>query len=135
MADQRDRRTGVEGEVEVLEHGPPFEVLEGDVLEADLTGAGRQLDRGGLVRDLLGLVEHLEDPLARRRRALRLADPHPERAERGDEHPEQKLKITKSPTRACRRRPCERRTSSTAAWARRGMKERSGTYVARCRFA
>ena len=43
------------------------------------------------VRDLLRLVEDLEDPLACRDRALRLADPHAEHAERHDEHREQEV--------------------------------------------
>ena len=45
----------------------------------------------GLVGDLLRLVEHLEDSLARRGRPLRLADPHSKRAERHDEHPEEEV--------------------------------------------
>jgi hypothetical protein len=40
------------------------------------------------VGDVLGLVEHLEDALAGCGRALRLPDPHPERAQGHDEEPE-----------------------------------------------
>ena len=86
VADEGDRRPGVEREVEVLEHRPARQVRERDVLEADRAVAGRQLDRTRAVGDVLRLVEDLEDPLARRRRPLGLADPHPERAERHDEH-------------------------------------------------
>ena len=55
-------------------------VLERDVLEARRgpRPAGSST-RAGPVGDLLGLVDHLEDPLAGRGRALRLADPHAER--------------------------------------------------------
>ena len=66
--------------------GRPSHVLEADALEAEVAAARRQLDRAGPVGDLLRLVHHLEDPLARRGRALRLADPHAERAQRHDEH-------------------------------------------------
>ena len=88
VADERDRRPRVEREVEVLEHRPARQVGERDVLEADRAVAGGQLDRARAVGHVLRLVEDLEDPLARRRRPLRLADPHPERAERHDEHGE-----------------------------------------------
>ena len=40
----------------------------------------------GRVGDVLGLVDHLEDPLAGGGRALRLADPHPEHPQRHDQH-------------------------------------------------
>ena len=46
----------------------------------------RQLDGAGPVRDLLRLVHDLEDPLAGRRRPLRLADPHAEHPQRRDHH-------------------------------------------------
>ena len=72
----------------VVEHRSPGQVFEGHVLEPDLALAGRQSLRAGPVRHLLGLVQHLEDALARRGRALRLADPHAERAERGDQQRE-----------------------------------------------
>ena len=91
MADQRNRRPGVEREVEVLEHGPTGQVRERDVLEADRALSGRELDGAGPVAHVLRLVEDLEDPLARRRSPLRLADPHPERAERHDEHREEEV--------------------------------------------
>ena len=84
-------RPGREHEVDLLEHGPARRVAEGDALEADLARAGRQLARAGPVVDALGLVHHLEDPLARGGRALRLPDPHPEAAERDDQHREQQV--------------------------------------------
>ena len=45
-----------------------------------------QLRAPGCVADLLRLVDHLEDALAGRRRALSLADPHAECAQRHHEH-------------------------------------------------
>ncbi len=81
-------RPGSDVEVDVLEHEPARQVLERDVLEADATGAGSERGRAGTVGDLLRLVDHLEDALARGRRPLGLADPHPERAQRRDEHAE-----------------------------------------------
>ena len=82
---------GRELEVDLLEHGPVGGVAERDALEADLAGAGRELAGTGPVVDALGLVHHLEDPLARRGRALRLADPHAEAAQRHDQHREQEV--------------------------------------------
>ena len=64
MADEGDRRPGVECEVEVLEHRAARQVRERDVLEADRAVAGGQLDRARAVGHFLGLVEHLEDALA-----------------------------------------------------------------------
>ena len=62
-------------------------VLERDLLEADEppapAGSGAAC---GASSDLLGLVHDLEDALARCGRALRLADPHAEHAQRHDEH-------------------------------------------------
>jgi hypothetical protein len=49
---------------------------------------GRQRACRGAVRNVRRLVDHLEDPLAGGRRALRLPDPHAERAQRHDEHGE-----------------------------------------------
>ena len=88
MPDQSDRATCRNVEVDVAEHGPAGEVLERDVLEADRPVAGRQRACGGRVRNLLGLVDHLEDALAGGGRALGLADPHAERTQRHDEHGE-----------------------------------------------
>ena len=88
MADERHDAPGRDVEIDVGEHRPVRQVLERDVLEADLTRAGRQVDRAGPVGDLLGLVHDLEDALARRGRPLELADPHAERAERRHEHRE-----------------------------------------------
>ncbi len=62
-----------------------------DVLEHDLARAWRKNARLRSVSDLLGLVEDLEDPLARRDRSLRLADPHAEHPQRHDEHREQEV--------------------------------------------
>ena len=70
------------------EDGPSGHVLEGHLLEADTTGAWPQTCRAGTVGHVLRLVHHLEDALAGRGRALRLADPHTERSQRHDEHPE-----------------------------------------------
>ena len=80
-------RPGGDVEVDVLEHRPSGEVFEGHALEPDGAGAGRQRDRLGAVGNLLGLVHHLEDPLAGRGRTLGLADPHAERPKGLHEHP------------------------------------------------
>jgi hypothetical protein len=88
VADQRHRRPGLEVEVELLENRAAGQVRERDVLEADRAVARRQVAGAGRVGDLLRLVEHLEDSLARRGRTLRLADPHAEGAERHDEQRE-----------------------------------------------
>ena len=56
--------------------GRSVRVLEAGLLEGDAPVTRRQLVRIRRVGDVLGLVDHLEDPLARGRGALRLADPH-----------------------------------------------------------
>ena len=61
------------------------------MLEADRARAGRKLDRVRAVLDAFRLVHHLEDPLAGSRRALRLADPHAEAAQRDDQHREEQV--------------------------------------------
>ncbi len=71
--------------------GPSLDVGEGHVLEVDDAVAGREVDRVLRVLDLLRLVHHLEDALARRGRALRLADPHAEHPQRHDEHRQQQV--------------------------------------------
>jgi hypothetical protein len=53
-----------------------------------MAAAGRELHGAGPIRHFLGLVDHLEDPLAGRRGSLGLADPHPERPQRHHEHAE-----------------------------------------------
>jgi hypothetical protein len=89
VADQGDRPAGGDLEVDALEHRAAGCVLERDPLEADEPGSGRQRRGVRRVRDLLGLVHDLEDPLARRGCALRLSDPHAEHAQRHDEHQRQ----------------------------------------------
>ena len=88
MPDQRDDLARLELEVDRAQHRPLGVVAERDAVERHAARAGRQLLGAGLVADLLGLVDHLEDALAGRGRALRLADPHAERAQRHDEHRE-----------------------------------------------
>jgi hypothetical protein len=88
VADQCHGPAGGDVELDVLEHRAAGEVFEGHALEPDGAGAGRQLEGLRTVRDLLGLVHHLEDPLARRGRTLGLADPHTERPKGLNEHPE-----------------------------------------------
>ena len=88
LSDQRDRAAGGDVELDPVEHGAALEVFEADVLEAQVAAAGRQLDRVRPLGDLLRLVHDLEDPLARGSRALRLADPHAERAQRHHQHAE-----------------------------------------------
>ena len=91
VPDQRDRAAGREGQVDVLQDEPFRVVAEGDALEPDLPWPGRDRCRTRAVLDALGLVEHVEDALARRGRALRLPDPHPEAAERDDQHREEQV--------------------------------------------
>ena len=62
-------------------------------------GPARELERICAIRDLLGLVEDLEDAPPRGDRALRLADPHPEHPERHDEHREQEVEAEERPER------------------------------------
>src|SRR5581483_9285489 len=88
VTDQRDRRPRCDVEIDVAQDRPVVQIGEPDVLEPDRARARRQLDRTRPVRDLLRLVDDLEDPLAGRGRALRLPDPHAERAQRHDEHPQ-----------------------------------------------
>ena len=91
-ADERDRAARRDLEVDVLEDEPTGLVAEVDALEADLRRARAASGSApGRVGDLLGLVEHLEDPLARGDRALRLADPHADHAQRHHEHREQEV--------------------------------------------
>ena len=86
LADEGDRLAGRHVELHTVEHGSALEVLEAHVLEAKVAAARRQADRVGPVGDLFRLVHDLEDPLAGGRRALGLADPHSERAQRHHEH-------------------------------------------------
>ena len=84
MPDQRDRLLGLELEVDPEEDRPARLVAERDILEAHPAGPCGQRAGAGPVADLLGLVEDLEDPLARGGRPLALADPHPEHPQRED---------------------------------------------------
>ena len=86
VADQRDDLPRLELQVDGTQHRAVGVVAEGDVIERHAAGAWWELGRAGLVADLLRLVDHLEDALARSGRALRLADPHAEGAQRHDEH-------------------------------------------------
>jgi hypothetical protein len=86
VTDQCDRPARLDLEVDVAEHRPLRLVAEVDAAEPDPALAGRELDRVVRVRDVLRLVDDLEDPLAGGGCALRLADPHAEHAERQDEH-------------------------------------------------
>ena len=62
-------------------------------------GPGSSSSRARAIRDLLGLVEDLEDAPARGDRPLRLPDPHPEHPERHDEHREQEVEGEERPER------------------------------------
>ena len=86
VTDQRDGSARLQLEVDLVEHGPAGCVLERHALVVDAAFTRRHLGRIRLVGDLLGLVHDLEDPLAGGGRALRLADPHAEHAERPHEH-------------------------------------------------
>src|SRR5207344_542406 len=88
MADEGDRLSRLDLELDLLQHGAALEVLEADVLEPEPPAARRKLHRSRPVSDLYRLVHDLEDALTGRRRALRLADPHAERAQRHDQHPQ-----------------------------------------------
>ena len=89
--DQRDRAARLDLEVDALEHGPLGVVAEPDAGEDDPPGAVGKLDRGGCVGHLLRLVDYLEEPLSGCGRALRLADPHAEHAQRHHEHHQQQV--------------------------------------------
>jgi len=86
VPDERDGAAGRDLEVDPVQHRPARRVLERDALVAHEPVTCRKLARVGRIRDVLRLVDHLEDSLAGRRRALRLSDPHPELAQRHDEH-------------------------------------------------
>ncbi len=67
-------------EVDALEHRPARRRYSNETFSKRIApGAWRELPRAGAVGDLLRLVDHLEDALAGRGRALRLPDPHAER--------------------------------------------------------
>ena len=88
VPDQRDRRPGGYVEVDAVQHRPAGRVLERELVEPDVAGTGGKRPGSGTIGDLLGLVDDLEDALAGRGRALRLADPHAECAQRDDEQRE-----------------------------------------------
>src|SRR5439155_8752470 len=75
-------------EIYVLEHRPARDVFESDPFETDVTAPGRKLTGAGPIGHFFGLVDDLEDALARSRGPLRLPDPHSERAKRYHEHAE-----------------------------------------------
>ena len=118
MADERDGATGLELEVDLVQHGPLRVVAERHILEAHEPAAVRELARTLGVDDVLGLVDDLEDPLAGRRRALRLADPHAEHAQRHDEHQHEHVELDE---RAQRERP--RHDHATPDEQHRGLRE------------
>ncbi len=93
VSDQRDRATRLELEVDLVQHRPLRVVAERHALVAHEPAAGRQLHGVGRVDDVLGLVDDLEDPLARGRRPLRLADPHAEHAQRHHEHQDEHVEL------------------------------------------
>ena len=88
MADERDRLSRLDLELDLMQDVAVVQVLEADVLEPEPPAARRKLRRARPVSDLYRLVHDLEDALTGRRRTLRLADPHAERAQRHDQHPE-----------------------------------------------
>ena len=81
----------------LLQHGPALRVLEPDVLVADAAVSGGHVLRARRVDDLLVLVHDLEDPLAGRGRALRLADPHAEHPQRHHEHHDEHVEEEEGP--------------------------------------
>ena len=91
VADQGDRSSRGDLELDLVQHRPPLGVAEADALEVDRTRADGELDRVGAVVDALRLVHHLEDPLARSRRALGLTDPHAKASQGDDQHREQQV--------------------------------------------
>ena len=90
-ADQCDGRAGRDLEVDAGENGPVGVVPEADAHEHDATRPGRQFAGARDVRHLLGRVDHLEEPLARGGRPLRLADPHAEHPQRHHEHHQEQV--------------------------------------------
>ena len=79
------------------------------------------------VGDLLRLVHDLEDPLAGRGRALRLADPHAEHPERHDEHVHPQVEVTNAPGESVPWTTMAPPTSSTPACPSSGTNAMSGT--------
>src|SRR6266508_3019454 len=75
VADQRDRPSGRDLELDVLQHRPVRHVLEADPLEAQVAAAGWQLDRAGATGDLLRRVHDIENAPALPSGPLPLADP------------------------------------------------------------
>ena len=81
----------------------------------------------GSVGDLLGLVDHLEEPLARGGRTLGLADPHAEHPQRHHEHHQQQVEGEEAADRELALDDVVPAASSTPAWASIGRKVSSGT--------
>ena len=101
MPDQRHDAAGFELEVDLVQHRSRRLVAERHVLEHDPARPRRQLARVRRVGDLLGLVEHLEDALARGGRALRLADPHAELPQGQHEQREEQVERDEIAEREC----------------------------------
>ena len=85
-ARQRDGRAAVDREVDVAQHRGAVLVVERDVAQLDAAVAGRQRRREVGRGDPRLAVEDLEQPHARRGRALAEAERDAERAHRRDQH-------------------------------------------------
>ena len=81
-ADQCDRLTGSQVQVEVLQDGTCFAVAEGDVAQLDLPARVDQVHGPGPIDDLGLGVEDLVDPIGGGGRALAQQEHEPEGAER-----------------------------------------------------
>ena len=111
--------------------GPPGAYPNSALRYSTRPGARRQLAGVRRVGDLLGLVDDLEDPLAGRGRALRLADPHAEHAQRHHEHQHEDVEEEERRVRrACRAITMRPPTSNTAR-LREQRQEREQRHVER----
>ena len=112
--------------------GTAVGVLERDVLEADAARPGGEPVGSRAVGDVLDLVEHLENPLARCGRPLRLADPHSEHPQRHHEHHDEEVEeeeVRQAQLAVDHHAPAD---EDHAACATSGRNDSTGTYVARC---
>ena len=132
VADQRDRPPGRELEVDVLAApAGPGRSRTRRPRSATRPAPGGSSPRVRAVGDLLGLVDDLEDPLARRGRALRLADPHAEHPQRHDEHRERRLKAKNAAERRARRATTIRPADEQHGRLREQRQEREQRHVER----
>ena len=113
-ADQRERATRRQVEIDAVEHRPRRVVAEAHALEPQLARARPAVAPAApAAHDLRLLVEQLEHAAAGRDGALHLADPHAEHAERHHQHREVEVEREEAADRerARRRRRARPRTA------------------------